>query len=52
MFVPGARADREDASPLRLLLRGVGKDDAAEGHLLFLEHLDDQAVTKWLKFHV
>src|SRR5439155_29307 len=36
---------------LRLLLRSVRKHDAAARRLLFLEDLDDQAVTKRLQVH-
>src|SRR5581483_9083334 len=49
--VPAARAHREDAAALRLLLGGVGKHDAARRRLLFIEDLDDQAVTKRLQIH-
>jgi hypothetical protein len=41
----------EDAAALRLLLRGVGQDDAARGHLLFLERLDDQTIAQRLQIH-
>src|SRR3954453_331212 len=51
VVVPGARADREDAAALRLLLRGVRKHDAALRRLLFFEDLDDEAVTKRLQVH-
>src|SRR5438552_18003162 len=51
VVVPGARADREDAAALRLLLRGVRKHDAARRRLLLFEDLDDEAVTKWLPVH-
>ena len=51
VLVPRARADREHAPALRLLLRGVGQHDAAGGQLLFLEHLDDQTVIKRLQIH-
>ena len=48
VLLPGAGADGEDASPLRLLLRGVRKDDAAHRRLLLFEDLDDQAVSQRL----
>src|SRR6476660_4997581 len=51
VVVPGARAECEDAAALRLLLRGIRKHDAAERLLLFIEDLDDQAVTKRLQVH-
>src|ERR1700704_1081882 len=51
VVVPAARADGEDTAALRLFLRRVRKHDAAEGLLLFIEDLDDQAVTKWLQVH-
>src|SRR5205823_13285887 len=44
ILVAGARADGEDAAALRLLLRRIRQDDAADGGLLFLEDLHDQAV--------
>src|SRR3954469_22624757 len=50
-LVAGARADGEDASSLRLLLRGVRQDDAARGGLFLLEGLDDQPITQWLQVH-
>src|SRR5262249_9330335 len=52
VLVAASGAGGEHASALWLLLRGVGKDDAADRHLLLLEHLDDQAVTQRLKIHV
>ena len=51
VLVPAARADGEDAAALRLLLRRIRKHDAADRLLLFLEDLDDQAVTKRLQVH-
>src|ERR1700693_726076 len=44
VVVPAARADGEDTAALRLFLRRVRKHDAAEGHVLFIEDLDDPAV--------
>src|SRR3954468_3852541 len=49
--VAAARADRKDAAALRLLLCGVGQDDAAGGGLLLVEDLDDQTVAKRLEIH-
>src|SRR3954447_9653384 len=46
VLVPGTGADGEDAAALRLLLRRIRKDDAADGRLLLLEDLDDQAIAK------
>ena len=51
VLVAGARADGQDAAALRLLLRRVRQDDAADRRLLFLEGLDDQAVAKRLQIH-
>src|SRR6187549_2312637 len=51
LVVAGARADREHAAALRLLLGGVRQDDAARGRLLVLEGFDDQAVAQWLYVH-
>src|SRR5262249_11897820 len=52
VLVAASGAGGENAPALWLLLRGVGKDDAADRHLLLLEHLDDQAVTQRLKIHI
>ena len=49
--LPAARADGQDAAALRLLLGGVGQDDAARGGLLLLEDLDDDAVAQRLQVH-
>ena len=48
ILVTGAGADGQDAAALRLFLRRVRQDDAADRGLLFLEDLDDQAVAKRL----
>jgi len=48
ILVAGAGAHCEDAAALRLLLRGVRQDDAADRRLLFLEDLDNQAIAKRL----
>src|SRR4051812_11345187 len=41
----------EHLAALRLLLRGVGEDDAAGGRLLLLDHLDDQPIAEGLELH-
>src|SRR4029078_3915559 len=51
LLVAGARADREHAAALRLLLRRVRQDDAAGRGLLVFEGLHDQAVAQWLEIH-
>jgi len=48
LVVAAARADREDLAALRLLLRGVGQDDPARRRFLFLENLDDEAISQRL----
>src|SRR5439155_555565 len=48
LVVAAARADREDLAALRLLLRGVGQDDPARRRFLFLEDLDDEAISQRL----
>ena len=45
-LVAGARADGDDLALLRLLLGGVGDDDAALGLLFGLDALDDDAVVQ------
>src|SRR6185437_16964225 len=52
VLVAGARADCEDLAALRLLLRGVRQDDAADRRLLLLEDLDDQPIAKRLQIHL
>ena len=52
ILVAGARADGEDPAALRLLLRRVRQDDAADRRLLLLEDLDDQAIAKRLQIHM
>ena len=51
VVVERAGADRDDFAFLRLLLRGVGNDDAAGGLLIFLDAADDDAVAKRTEFH-
>src|SRR4051794_34019324 len=51
ILVAGARADGEDAAALRLLLRRIRQDDAADRRLLFVEDLHDQAVAERLQIH-
>src|SRR3954463_12833781 len=41
----------EDLAALRLLLRGVGEDDAAGSRLLLLDRLDDQSIAEGLELH-
>src|SRR3954462_12064518 len=48
VFVAGARADRQDAAALRLLLGGIRQDDAADRRFLFFEDLYDQAIAERL----
>src|SRR3954447_9042646 len=51
VLVPRPGTNGEDTAALRLLLGRVGQHDAADRRLLFLEDLDDQAVTKRLQIH-
>jgi len=44
--VAGARTDRDDLGLLRLLLCGIGNDDAAFRLRFLLEALDDDAVVQ------
>src|SRR3954452_9938954 len=46
-----AVAGGEDLAALRLLLRGVGEDDAAGSRLLLLDRLDDQPIAEGLELH-
>jgi hypothetical protein len=46
--VPAARTDSQNLATLRLLPSAVRQHDAADGHLLLLQDLDDQAITKRL----
>jgi hypothetical protein len=48
MISSRARADREHAAPLRLLLRRIWQDDPAGRGLLVFEGLHDQTVAQWL----
>ena len=50
-FVAGARADGDDLAFLRLLLGGVGNDDAAGGLLFGLDAANDHAVVQGTEFH-
>src|SRR5262245_10376537 len=50
-LVAAAGADRDDLALARLLLGGVGDDDAAGGLLLGVNALDDDAVVKRTKLH-
>jgi hypothetical protein len=51
ILVPVAVAHGDDLALLRLLLGGVGEDEAASGRLLLLDRLDDQPVAKRLQVH-
>src|SRR5204863_4079562 len=51
LVVARAGADGQDLAALRLLPGGIRQHDAADGRLLLLEYLDDQAVTQWLQIH-
>ncbi len=50
-LVAGAGADGDDLAFLRLLLGGVGNDDAAGGLLFGLDAADDHAVVQGTEFH-
>src|SRR6185312_6462136 len=51
VLVDGAIADGDDLPLLRLLLGGVGENDAASGRRLLLDRLDDQPVPEGLQLH-
>src|SRR5215213_10570925 len=51
VLVPPAVAGCQDLAALRLLLGGVGEDDAAGGRLLLLDRLDDHAIAQGLQLH-
>src|SRR5581483_9784846 len=46
-----AGTDGQNAAFLRLLLRRVGKDDAADALLGLFHVLDDHAIAQWLEIH-
>src|SRR5271166_6432690 len=50
-LVAGAGSDRDDLALLRLLLDGVGNDDAAFRFVVALNAADDDAVVQRTKFH-
>src|ERR1700729_2668553 len=50
-LVPSARPHGDDLALLRLLLDGVGNDDAAFRLVLTLDTADDDAVVQWTEFH-
>src|SRR5262245_34059716 len=52
LLVAGARAHGDDLALLRLLLRGIGDDDAAFGPLILLDTAHDDAVMQWTKLHL
>src|SRR6201999_3226839 len=49
--VQGARTHRDHFAFLRLLLGGIGDDDAAGGLLILLDAADDHAVAEGTEFH-
>src|SRR3954454_11183554 len=51
VLVVAALADGEDPALLRLLLGGVGEDDAACGLLLLLDRSHDQPIAQGLELH-
>src|SRR3954470_4215934 len=52
ILVVAALADGQDLALLRLLLGGVGEDDAAGGRRFLLDRLDDQPIAQGLELHV
>ena len=50
-LVAGAGSDRDDLALLRLLLDGVGNDDAAFRLVVALNAADDDAVVQRTEFH-
>src|SRR5271170_3731153 len=52
VFIATARASRDDLALLRLLLGGIGDDDAALRLLLAFQATNDDAVMQRTKFHV
>src|SRR6202035_6113144 len=50
-LVPSARPHGDDLALLRLLLGGVGNDDAALRLFLSFDAADDDAVVQWTEFH-
>src|SRR5207237_686576 len=51
MVVERARADGDDLAFVRLLLDGVGNDDATGGFLIFGDSANDHTVAQWAKLH-
>src|SRR5690606_34315820 len=51
LFIPGSRAHRHHLALLRLLLGGIGNDDAAAGFLLRVDALDDDAIVQRTELH-
>src|SRR3954465_12910792 len=49
--VLAAGTDGKDGAALRLFLGRVRQDDAAGGHVLLVEDLDDETITKRLEIH-
>ena len=50
-FIASVIADGKDLSLLRLLLGGVGEDDATGSGLLLLHRPNDQTIAQGLKLH-
>src|ERR1700689_3812775 len=50
-LVPSARPHGDDRALLRLLLDGVGNDDAAFRLVFTLDTADDDTVVQWTEFH-
>ncbi len=51
LLVAGAGAYGDDLALLRLLLGGIGDDDAAFGSFVLLDPAYDHAVVQWTKLH-
>src|SRR5712671_3852410 len=51
VLVTAAGTYRDDLALRRLLLRGIGDDDAARAAFLGIDALDDDAIVKRTKFH-
>src|SRR5262245_10490427 len=52
LLVAGAGPHGDDLALLRLLLGGIGDDDAAFGPLILLDTAHDDAVMQWTKLHL
>src|SRR6185295_6091962 len=51
VLLDAALADRDDFALLRLFLRGVRDDDAADLLFALVDALDDDAVVQWSHLH-